>query len=272
MLALSPLTRASKEADGGPAWPAEALLQLCGRGRRVWAALHGPCNMLVWWSLRHGGVTGPGHDRHCAVGTDAVWSDFACVKRIRRHRGGALAPPLTSGFGRFGEVGSGASAPHLRRRIRLNRLYSLQSLPYSTDRCLSCLIPATPPCHGAHQNSIPAQPKEPAKVDQPTHYSCSRPFPASCLQPSAWEATKLAAAAPTPPGISVCLCSNLQAHRRLHDGSRCLIAERGLAHVLRGCLGRHTYEGRQSHAEARAKRPEVLRRDTHPVAPWTSTA
>ena len=59
--------------------------------------------MLVWWSLRHGGVTGSGHDRHCAVGIDAVWSDFACVKRIRRHRGGALALPLTSGFGRFGE-------------------------------------------------------------------------------------------------------------------------------------------------------------------------
>ena len=174
-----------QEADGGTAWPAEALIQLCCRGRRVWAALHGPCNMLVWWSLRHGGVTGSGHDRHCAVGIDAVWSDFACVKRIRRHRGGALALPLTSGFGRFGEVGSGARAPPLRRRIRLNRLYSLQSLPYSTDRCLSCLIPTTPPCHGAHQNSMPAQPKELAKVDQPTHYGCSRPLPASCLQPAA---------------------------------------------------------------------------------------
>ena len=135
-----------QEADGRPAWPAEALLQLCGRGQRVWAALHGPCNMLVWWSLRHGGVTGSGHDRHRADGIGAVWSDFACVKRIRRHRGGALAPPRTSGFGRFGEVGSGASAPPLRRRIRLNRLYSPHSLAYSTDRCLSCLIPATPPC------------------------------------------------------------------------------------------------------------------------------
>ena len=57
-----------QEADGRPAWPAEALLQLCGRGQRVWAALHGPCNMLVWWSLRHGGVTGSGHDRHRADG------------------------------------------------------------------------------------------------------------------------------------------------------------------------------------------------------------
>ena len=160
-----------QEADGGTAWPAEALIQLCGRGRRVWAALHGPCNMLVWWSLRHGGVTGSGHDRHCAVGTDAVWCDVACVKRIRRHRGGALAPPLMSGFGRFGEVGSGARAPPLRRRIRLNRLYSLQSLSYSTDRCLSCLIPTTPPCHGAHQNSMPAQQK-----------SCGKSRPADALQ------------------------------------------------------------------------------------------
>lgn len=81
----------AQEADGRPAWSAEALLQLCGRGQRVWAALHGPCNMLVWWSLRHGGVTGSGHDRHRADGIGAVWSDFACVKRIRRHRGGALA-------------------------------------------------------------------------------------------------------------------------------------------------------------------------------------
>ena len=174
-----------QEADGRPAWPAGALLQLCGRGQRVWAALHGPCNMLVWWSLRHGGVTGSGHDRHRADGIGTVWSDLACVKLIRRHRGGALAPPRTSGFGRFGEVGRGASAPPLRRRIRLNRLYSPHSLSYSTDRCLSCLIPVTPPCHGAHQNSMPAQPKEPAKVDQPTHYSCSRPLPASELQPTA---------------------------------------------------------------------------------------
>ena len=114
-----------QEADGGPAWPAEALLQLCGRGQRVWAALHGPCNMLVWWSLRHGGVTGSGHDRHRADGIGAVWSDFAYVKRIRGHRGGALAPSQTSGCSprRFREVGSGASAPPLRRRIRLNRLY-----------------------------------------------------------------------------------------------------------------------------------------------------
>ena len=100
-----------QEAGGGTEWPAEALIQLCGRGRRVWAALHGPCNMLVWWSLRHGGVTGSGHDRHCAVGTDAVWSDFACVKRIRRHRGGALAPPLTSGFGRFIERSEAGPEP-----------------------------------------------------------------------------------------------------------------------------------------------------------------
>ena len=66
-------------------------------------------------------------------------------------------------FGRFGEVGSGASAPPLRRRIRLNRLYSPHTLAYSTDRCLSCLIPATPPCHGAHQNSMPATAKRAGK-------------------------------------------------------------------------------------------------------------
>ena len=67
----------AQEADGRPAWSAEALLQLCGRGQRVWAALHGPCNMLVWWSLRHGGVTGSGHDRHRA-------DDIGALGRNRR--------------------------------------------------------------------------------------------------------------------------------------------------------------------------------------------
>ena len=52
--------------------------------------------MLVWRSPRHGSVTGPGYVRHCAVGTGTVWSDLACAKRIRRHRGGALAPPAAS--------------------------------------------------------------------------------------------------------------------------------------------------------------------------------
>ena len=58
---------------------------------------------------------------------------------------------------RFGEVGSGASAPPLRRRIRFSRLYSLHSLSLSTAQRLSCPILATPPCHGAHQDSIPAR-------------------------------------------------------------------------------------------------------------------
>ena len=57
----------------------------------------------------------------------------------------------------FGEVGSGASGPPLRRRIRFSRLYSLHSLSISTAQCLSCPILASPPCHGAHQNSIPAR-------------------------------------------------------------------------------------------------------------------
>ena len=56
---------------------------------------------------------------------------------------------------RFGEVGSGASAPPLRRRIRFSRLYSLYALSFSTARRLTCLYLAAPPCHGAHQNSIP---------------------------------------------------------------------------------------------------------------------
>ena len=146
-----------QNVDGGLPWPARALLQLCGRDRRVWSALRGACDMLVWWSPWHGGVTGCGHGRHCAVGIGTVWSGFACVKRIRRHRGGALAPSQTSGFRRFGEVGSGASAPPLRRRIRFSRLYSLHSLSISTAQRLSCPILATPPCHGAHQNSIPAR-------------------------------------------------------------------------------------------------------------------
>ena len=142
-----------QEADGGPAWPAEALLHECGRGRRVWAALYGSCNMLVWWSLRHGGVTGPGHDRHCAVGIDAVWSDFACVKRIRRHRGGALAPPRTSGFGRFGEVGSGARAPPLRRRIRVNRESTHFSHYHIFDRSMPMLPDSELPTRGQRTHS-----------------------------------------------------------------------------------------------------------------------
>ena len=184
MLALSPLGRVNKRLTvdlPGRQGPCSSFVAAIGVFGQL-SVGHATCWSGAPW---YGGVTGSGHDRHCAVGIDAVWSDFACVKRIRRHRGGALAPPLMSGFGRFGEVGSGARAPPLRRRIRLNRLYSLQSLSYSTDRCLSCLIPATPPCHGAHQNSMPAQPKVLAKVDQPTHYSCSRPLPASFLQPAA---------------------------------------------------------------------------------------
>ena len=58
---------------------------------------------------------------------------------------------------RIWRVGSGASAPPLRRRIRFSRLYSLHSLSLSTAQRLSCPILATPPCHGAHQNSIPAR-------------------------------------------------------------------------------------------------------------------
>ena len=125
MPARSPLDRVNKRLTAGltgrqrPCCSCVAAVNVFGQ----LSMHHGPCHMLVWWSLRHGGVTGSGHDRHCAVGIDAVWKDVACVKRIWRHRGGALAPPLTSGFGRFGEVGSGASAPPLRRRIRLNRLY-----------------------------------------------------------------------------------------------------------------------------------------------------
>jgi hypothetical protein len=50
MLALLRLDTGSDEqkVDGGLAWPARALLQLCGRDRRVWPALRGACDMLVW--------------------------------------------------------------------------------------------------------------------------------------------------------------------------------------------------------------------------------
>ena len=101
-LALSLLARVRKRLMAGlpgrqrPCSSCVAAVNVFGQ-----LSIHGPCNMLVWWSLRHGGVTGSGHDRHRADGIGAVWSDFACVKRVRRHRGGALALPLTSGFGRF---------------------------------------------------------------------------------------------------------------------------------------------------------------------------
>ena len=34
-----------QNVDGGLPWPARALLQLCGRDRRVWSALRGACDM-----------------------------------------------------------------------------------------------------------------------------------------------------------------------------------------------------------------------------------
>eukprot|EP00964_Phaeocystis_antarctica_P087065 scaffold55186_cov69-Phaeocystis_antarctica.AAC.2 len=43
---------AETEADGGLAWPATALLQLCGRDRRVWAALRG--HPACWSGGHHG--------------------------------------------------------------------------------------------------------------------------------------------------------------------------------------------------------------------------
>ena len=156
MLALSPLDRVNKRLTAdfpgrqGPCSSFVAAIDVFGQ----LSVGHATC--WSWWSPWHGGVTGCGHGRHCAVGIGTVWSGFACVKRIRRHRGGALAPSQTSrGFRRFGEVGSGASAPPLRRRIRFSRLYSLHSLSLSTAQRLSCPILATPPCHGAQQNSMP---------------------------------------------------------------------------------------------------------------------
>eukprot|EP00964_Phaeocystis_antarctica_P100793 scaffold66360_cov41-Phaeocystis_antarctica.AAC.2 len=41
------------EADDGLAWPARAFLQLCGRDRRVWAALRGHA---ACWSGGHLGM------------------------------------------------------------------------------------------------------------------------------------------------------------------------------------------------------------------------
>ena len=93
MLALSPLDRVNKMLTAdfpGRQGPCSSFVAAID--------VFGACDMLVWWSPWHGGVTGCGHGRHCAVGIGTVWSGFACVKRIRRHRGGALAPSQTSGF------------------------------------------------------------------------------------------------------------------------------------------------------------------------------
>ena len=46
------------EADGGLAWPARALLQLCGCDRRVWAALRG--HAACWSGGYHGMAVWPG--------------------------------------------------------------------------------------------------------------------------------------------------------------------------------------------------------------------
>ena len=88
---------------------------------------------------------------------------------------------------RFGEVGSGASAPPLRRRTRFSRLYSLHLLSLSTAQRLSCPILATPPCHGAHQNSIPARLRRAGKsrpvfVVQPQQILASLTTPACSLE------------------------------------------------------------------------------------------
>ena len=75
MLALSPLDRMNKRMTAvGPVWPARALLQLCGRDRRVWSALRGACDMLVWWSPWHGGVNGAWTRYDCAVFSGPITS------------------------------------------------------------------------------------------------------------------------------------------------------------------------------------------------------
>eukprot|EP00964_Phaeocystis_antarctica_P023119 scaffold12917_cov36-Phaeocystis_antarctica.AAC.1 len=68
------------------------------------------------------------------------------------HSMSAPRPP-TQPSAAWREVGSGASAPPLRLRIRFNRPYSLHALSPSTVQRLTCLNPATPQCHGAHQNT-----------------------------------------------------------------------------------------------------------------------
>ena len=114
LLALSPLARVSKRLTADlpsrqrPCSSCVAAVNVFGQLSMAHAIA---CNMLVWWSLRHGGVTGSGHDRHRADGIGTVWSDLACVKLQRRHRGGALAPPRTSGFGRFGERSEAGPVP-----------------------------------------------------------------------------------------------------------------------------------------------------------------
>ena len=111
MPAHSPLVRVKQKlttdlpARQGPCSSSVAAIDVFGHSS-PW-----PCRMLVWRSPRHGSVTGPGYVRHCAVGTGTVWSDLACAKRIRRHRGGALAPPRTSEVGPLGERSEAGPVP-----------------------------------------------------------------------------------------------------------------------------------------------------------------
>ncbi len=58
MLARTPLVRVKQKVDGGLAWPARALLQLCGCDRRVWAALRG--HAACWSGGYHGMAVWPG--------------------------------------------------------------------------------------------------------------------------------------------------------------------------------------------------------------------
>ena len=116
---------------------------------------------------------------------------------------------------RFGEVGSGASAPPLRRRIRFSRLYSLHSLSLSTAQRLSCPILATPPCHGAHQNSIPARLRRAGKsrpvfAVQPQQTLANLTTPACSLESDLPSGGRTGTAR-----NQRLLCSNLPAHCRL---------------------------------------------------------
>ena len=173
--------------------------------------------------------------RDTVLGIGTVWSGFACVKRIRRHRGGALAPSRTSGFLRYHRyVWRG------RKRGQCPAFaapYTVQ--PTLLTLCAVTFDRSTPNLPESGHTAMPWCPPEQhttavAEVCM-RRAGKSRPVDAVQLQQTF--------ASPQPPvyssrsdyisGDRTCtarnqrlLCSNLPAHRRLHDRSRCQIAER----------------------------------------------
>ena len=99
---------------------------------------------------------------------------------VARRPGGSGGPPR-------GVFVTGVYAPPLRFHIRFKQAKSIHTVQAPTAQSLTCLDPATLPCRGNHQTSMPHGHGElPKHVDR-SHKAGARPLPARQVrrQPSA---------------------------------------------------------------------------------------